>query len=114
MKMFKFIDSQWNVFVKYPNIDKYFDIHVLSVNINYRGCGIATRLIERAAEYVRAHNIPLMFVMPSSTFTAKACERVKFKKVYQLNYTDYFVDGKNPVVPVDKVHNAMRILVREM
>lgn len=113
MNMFKFIDSQWNVFAVYPNIDKYLEIRVLFVNINYRGCGIATMLVERTAEYVRAHNIPLMFVMPSSIFTAKACERNKFKQVYQLNFADYFVDGKNPIVPPEP-HNAMRILVREM
>lgn len=41
------IDSQFNIFDYYPEIDQFLDGKILSVNDNYRGMGIAGLLTNR-------------------------------------------------------------------
>lgn len=112
MEMFQYVDSQWNVFAEYPHIDKFLDCKILTVERNYHKRGIATMMIERTIEYVRANNIPILFVMATNTFTAKACQKYNLQRKYQLNFADYFVDGKNPILPAAP-HKTLIILVKE-
>lgn len=111
--MFEYVEHNFNVFDLYPNIDRYMDGKILSVNSNYRGYGIAGKLTERTVQYMRANNIPVIHVMCSSHFSARVCEKLNFQTVYELPFVDYVVDGENPIVPAAP-HTAIRILVKEI
>lgn len=113
LKLFEHIDTQFNVFDLYPNIDKYVEGKILAVDKKYRGYGIAGMLTNRTIEYLRSNNIPLFVVMCSSHYSARVCEKLNFQKVYTLNFVDYVVNGENPIVPAEP-HKSVQIYVLDV
>lgn len=109
----EYIDQHFNLFDLYPDINEYLDARILSVNSNYRGCGIAGKLMERTIEYMREHQLKIIHVMCSSHYSARVCEKMNFKRVYQLPFVDYVVNGENPIQPAAP-HKAVQILVQEI
>lgn len=109
----EFVETQFNLFELYPDIDRYLDGKFLSVNSSYRGQGIAGKLTQRTMEYMRENNIPIMSVVCSSHYSARVCEKLDFKEVYQLRYEDYVVNGENPLLP-EKPHTAVKVLVKRV
>lgn len=101
------------MFDLYPDVDKYLDSNSLSVDKNYRGQGIAFMLAERTFEHMRANNIQIACMICTSYFSARVCEKLNFKREFALNYADYFVDGKNPILPAEP-HKAVQIFVKEI
>lgn len=113
LKIVDFIDSKFNLFNVYPNISKYLDAKVMSVDGKYHGQGIGTKLVKRTIEHMRANNIPVISMLCTSFFSAHVCEKLNFKRVYGLKYADYVVDGKNPLLPADP-HKAVQIFAKEV
>lgn len=108
-----YIDSQFNIFDLYPDVDTILDGKIVSVNSNYRGLGIAGALTEHTLNYMKEHDIPVMHVLCSSHYSARVVEKMGFHKVYELKFTDYKVNGVNPLVP-DEPHVAAKIMVKEV
>lgn len=109
----EYIDTQFNVFQLYPDINRYLDGRFLSVNTNYRGAGLAGKLTQRSLEYIQEKSIPLMLVSCSSYYSARVCEKLGFKEVYQLPFKNYVVNGENPLLPADP-HKAIKIFVKKL
>lgn len=109
----EYIDNRFSIFDLYPDLDKYLDAKILAVNSNYRGYGIAGKLMERTVQYVRENDIKLIQVLCSSYYSARVCEKMGFKKVYVLPFVDYVVGGENPILPAEP-HKAVQILVQEV
>lgn len=109
----EYIDQQFSAFDLHPEVDKFLDCKILTVNSNYRGYGIAGKLMEHTIQYMKEHKITLVHVLCSSHFSARVCEKMGFKKVYVLPFADYVVDGENPILPAAP-HTAVQILVREI
>lgn len=107
------IESQFDLFKLYPDIDSFLDGKILSVNENYRGLGIAGKLTQRTIDYMHEHNIPMYHVLCSSHFSARVCEKLNFEIVYELPYADYVVNGETPLLPA-KPHVAAKILVKRI
>lgn len=89
------------------------DGKIWSVDVNYRGCGIAGKLTQRTIDYMHEHNIPMYHVLCSSHFSARVCEKLDFNVVYEIRYEDYVVDGETPLLPA-KPHVAAKILVKRI
>lgn len=113
LKWFEYVDSKYSVFDSYPDIDRYLDAKIISVNKNYCGKGIAGKLTDRTIEYCRANNIPVFSMTCSSEYSARVCKKSGFKQVFELNFKDYVVDGKNPILPAEP-HKALRVFVQEI
>lgn len=113
LMLFEYIDQHFNTFDLYPDINSYLDVAILSVNVNYRGYGIAGKLIEKNLDYMRHNEIRVTRVLCTSFYSARVCEKMGFKKVYTLPYADYKVDGVNVFLP-EKPHEAVQILVQEI
>lgn len=109
----EYIDTQYSTFNLYPDIDKFLDAKILSVNENYRGYGVAGKLMEATMQYMRDNKITVIQVLCSSYYSARVCEKMGFKKVYVLPFVDYKVDGVNPILPPEP-HKAIQILVQEV
>lgn len=113
LSLMEYIDQHFNLFDLYPDINEYLDARILSVNSNYRGSGIAGKLMEHTIQYMRNHQLKIIHVMCSSFYSARVCEKMNFKKVYQLPFVDYVVNGENPIRP-EPPHQAVQILVQEI
>lgn len=109
----EYIDHRYSTFDLYPDIDKFLDAKILSVNSNYRGYGIAGKLMEHTMNYMRENQITVIQVLCSSHFSARVCEKMGFKKVFTLPFIDYKVNGENPILPAEP-HKAIQILVQEI
>lgn len=107
------IESQFDLFKLYPDTEIFLDGKILSVNENYRGCGIAGKLTAAAMDYMREHNISIYHILCSSHFSARVCEKLDFEVVYELPYADYMVNGENPLLPA-KPHAAAKILIKRI
>lgn len=109
----EYIDTQFNLFDLYPDIDEYMDGKIMTVNKKYRGYGIGGMLTERTTEFMRVNNIPIFSIMCSSQYSARVCEKLDFKRVYTLNFIDYVVNGENPILPAEP-HKSVQIFVQEI
>lgn len=113
LSLFDHIDSIFNVFDLYPEYEHGLDGKILAVNSEYRGVGIAGKLIARTIEYMQEHSIPLFHVLCSSKFSARVCEKHGFDEVFSLPYLDYVVNGENPVLPGDP-HKDIKVMAKRI
>lgn len=109
----EYIDGKFNVFELYPNINSFLDVKIISVNTNYRGFGLAGKLMQHTMEYMRENSLRLMHVLCSSHYSARVCEKMNFKRVFELPFADYVVNGENPIKPAAP-HKKVTILVQEI
>ncbi|XP_031638698.1 dopamine N-acetyltransferase isoform X3 [Contarinia nasturtii] len=113
LTLMEYIDHQYSTFNLYPDIEKFLDATILSVNANYRGYGVAGKLMEKTMQFMREQKITVIQMLCSSYYSARVCEKMGFKKVYVLPFADYKVDGENPILPKEP-HTAIQILVQEI
>lgn len=113
LEIIEYIESKANVFKLHPDIDCFVDGKILSVNANYRSCGIAGKLTASVFDYMHQKNIKLYHIVCSSLFSARMCQRLDFQLMYELPYVDYVVDGGNPLLPA-KPHVAMRVFMKRI
>ncbi|XP_055376448.1 arylalkylamine N-acetyltransferase 1-like isoform X2 [Condylostylus longicornis] len=113
MSLMDYIDSKFNIFDLYPNADTILDGKIVSVDDEYRGCGIAGQLTEATLDYLKQNNIPVMHVMCSSHFSARVMEKLGFHEVYSLDYNDFLINGEVVLKP-EPPHKSCRILVKEV
>lgn len=113
LSLMDYIDSQFSIFDLYPNADIIIDAKIVSVDENYRGMGIAGRLIEKTLDYIKENSIPVLHVLCSSHYSARVMEKIGFHEVYSLNYDDFKINDEIVLKP-EKPHVAARILVKEV
>lgn len=108
-----FIDSKFNPFELYPDIDSFIDGKILSVDPRYRGYGIAGQLTVKTIEFMKEHKHKIFHVLCTSHFSARVLEKMDFTEVFRLPYAEYTVDGKQVLCP-EKPHVAARIFTKEI
>lgn len=107
------LEHQSNIFDKYPNENAFLDVCMLTTKANYRGFGVAGKLMERTMEYMRKNELKIILVLCTSHYSARACEKLHFDKVYRLPYVDYKVNGETVFQPA-KPHEAAQIYAKEI
>jgi arylalkylamine N-acetyltransferase len=113
MGMMDYIDTQFDMFKLYPDINRFVDGKILAVNTDYRGLGIAGKLTDATIEYMKQNNLKVYHVLCSSHYSARVMEKMDFHEVFKLNYSDYLVNGEQILCPA-KPHVAARILIKEI
>ncbi|XP_058060360.1 arylalkylamine N-acetyltransferase 1 isoform X1 [Anopheles bellator] len=113
MAMMDHVDEQFDIFELYPEIDRFLDCKIISVDTRYRGMGIAGMLTDRTLEYASRNGIKLMHVLCSSHYSARVMEKMDFGEVYRMEYADYRVNGEQVFDP-EKPHVALRILTKRL
>lgn len=107
------IDDKFCLFDLYPKLDSFLDCKIISVHSSYRGCGVAGKLMNSTMQYIRDNNLNLIQVLCTSHYSARVCEKMSFKRVYELAFDDYKVNGENPIVP-EAPHKEVVVLVQEV
>lgn len=108
-----YIETQFNIFDLYPNYNQLLDGKIISVSGDYRGFGIAGALTEKTMECMKQQNIPVLHVLCSSYFSARVMEKLGFREVYSLAYSDFKINGVNSLSP-KAPHKHVKILVKEV
>lgn len=108
------IDSKFDIFSLYPEIDSFVDGKILSVDPKYRGLGIAGQLTDKTIEFMKEHKIDIFHILCTSHFSARVCEKMDFHEVFQLPFSEYVdAEGKQILNP-EKPHVAARIFTKKV
>lgn len=108
------IDSKYDAFQRYPDIDCYIDGKIWSVDPRYRGHGIAGQLTEKTLEYMRENHFQIYQVLCTSHFSARVCEKMNFTEVFSLSFTEYLDENGEQVLNPEKPHVAARIFTMKV
>lgn len=111
MEFFEYVEQRFDVFDLYPDIDQYIYHYILGVHPNYRQSKIANQLLNRLTEYQQANGIEVAMAHCTGAYSAHSCEAFGYKKVFELPYADYVIDGKNPILP-EPPHTALKVYVK--
>lgn len=109
-----FVDSKFDIFSFYPNIESFVDGKILSVDPRYRGHGIAGVLTDKTIEYMKQHQIEIFHIQCSSHFSARVCEKLDFNEVFQLPFSDFVDDDGKQILCPEKPHVAARIFTKRI
>ncbi|KDR23746.1 dopamine N-acetyltransferase-like isoform X2 [Zootermopsis nevadensis] len=104
------VDRGSDVFSKFPDVDKLFEVRIVSVDSALRGQGIAKALIEKSRELAKDQKFPLIRVDCTSHFSARAVARLGFECVFTLRYEDHCHNGE-PVFRPEIPHNQVATYV---
>lgn len=108
------IDSKYDVFELYPDIELFVDGKIWAVDSRYRGHGIAGQLTEKTLEYMRENHIQIYQVLCSSHYSSRVCEKMNFTEVFQLPFHEYVDEDGNQILNPEKPHVAARIFIMKV
>lgn len=111
LRLMAYVDTQFDLFQHFPQYDRALDAKIITVNDTYRGAGIAKALTQYTADYMKSNGLTLFHVMCTSHYSALLCERLGFKKMYEILYSDFVENGIQPILPAEP-HTAMRLYAR--
>lgn len=80
---------------------------------NYRGLGLAAKLMEQTMEYMRNNQLNIVLVLCTSHYSARVCEKLHFNNVFRLPYVDYKVNGETVFQPA-KPHEAVQMYLMKI
>ncbi|KAE8745157.1 hypothetical protein FOCC_FOCC008223 [Frankliniella occidentalis] len=107
--------AQGNVFAQVPaDVDKIFDIFILSVDGSWRGKGIAKKLLDQSREIAQSEQHRLMRVICTSYVSALIVSRLGYRCIDRLDYNDV-VDRKGQrIFPTPPPHDAAKTYVLDL
>lgn len=109
------VDSRYDFFAEYPDVDVALEGKILSVDPQYRGKGIANVLTRMTLDHMADNSIPIMFVMCSSHFSAQLLKKkFQFEHVFTLPYSEYLDEDGNQVLQPDAPHTQAEILIKRV
>ncbi|KAJ8919253.1 hypothetical protein NQ315_003836 [Exocentrus adspersus] len=107
------VNKEIDLFGKY-NVDKIFELRILSVDSNYRGKGVAKELFSRSEIIAEEHGFKLMKVDATSLFTQKISESFGFHVEKSVKYGDYKdADGKK-IYDTKSPHDYYKVMVKQL
>lgn len=99
LKLFEYLKTNFDLFKRYSDCSTAFEAHMLAVNTTYRGWGIGKALLVHTLDFAKEQGYPICVCVCTSKYSGQLCEALGFDGSYRLAYSDYFVDGKNPITP---------------
>lgn len=114
MNFLKWLEKKNDLFSKFNNINKYLDISILSTDAEYRGQGIAKKLVYESIEYALDNDIGLVKADCTSHYSAKAMMRLGFSCVFNVSYDDYKGPEGQPVFRPPAPHHGAEIYVLDV
>lgn len=97
-----------NIFRYYPDVETYVDGAVLSVDRKYRSHGIGSKLFTALIALCKERNVPILKVVCSSSFTARICERLGLKKIFEIPYREMKLDDL-PTLDIPEPHSIASV-----
>lgn len=83
-----FISDKSDVLRKFK-LNDCFQIFIVAVHSEFRGHGIATKLLEASLSLAKSRNFKLISVDCTNHFTAKICEKLQLILVSTVTYDEY-------------------------
>ncbi|CAL8134422.1 unnamed protein product [Orchesella dallaii] len=103
-----------DIFQRYPEIDHYADFILVSVDKEYRGCGLASEIYERAYKMLKAMKIPLIKCIFTNPYTEKIAVKTGFQEVARIRIQDWKYDDGKPCAPNATDEDWVVVMVKEL
>nr|CAH7738114.1 unnamed protein product [Callosobruchus chinensis] len=107
------VNKEVDLFSKY-NVDRIFDLRILSVDARFRGRGVAKELFSRSEILAEEYGFKLMKVDATSLFTQKVCESFGLKVVKSVRYGDFKDDDGKKIYDTQPPHDYYKLMVKEL
>lgn len=114
MGLMDLIDSKFDTFDKYPDIDAFVDGKILAVDPDCRGLGIAGQLTQKTIDYMRENKLEIFQMLCTSHFSARVCEKLGFGEVFYLPFSEYVDESQQQILCPEKPHVAARIFTQRV
>ena len=101
MTLFDEILHPGDVFSKYPEVTKIFDMFAMAVHPHHRGKGIATQLLNQAIIVAKKANCNASIVMATSDYTWKIFTKAGMEVIGEKEWKDCVFNGIRPFVNVE-------------
>lgn len=108
------VSKRSNVFGQFPSAEKVLEVRILSVDDNYRGKGIAKKLIEKSKDLGQELGIPLVRVDCTSTFSAMAVARLGFQCIFSMDYAEYLDSNGEQVFHPPPPHSSVKTFIYQL
>ncbi|XP_037933275.1 dopamine N-acetyltransferase-like [Teleopsis dalmanni] len=100
-----------NIFERF-NVDKAFDVRILSVDGRFRGQGIAKELVRRSEQVARDFEFKLMKADATGIFSQKILKSNGFELLIEQYYNKYTDEFGYPVLNVESPHIKLQLLYK--
>lgn len=104
---------QVDLFVRY-NVDRIFDVRILSVDSRYRGQGIAKELVKRAELVARQAGYHLLKADATGIFSQKILRSQGFETFSEQLYAKYTNEEGLIILPVEAPHIKLQLLIKQL
>ncbi|CAH2006044.1 unnamed protein product [Acanthoscelides obtectus] len=105
------VNKQVDLFSKY-NVDKIFDLRILSVDAQFRGRGVAKELFSRSEIIAEEYGFQLMKVDATSLFTQKVCESFGLEVEKAERYGDFKDKDGKKIYDTKPPHDYYKLMVK--
>ncbi|XP_014291149.1 arylalkylamine N-acetyltransferase 1 isoform X2 [Halyomorpha halys] len=103
--------TESDIFGRFPDVDKFLDIRVASVDKAYRGRGIAKALFDETRRIAGENGFQMVKADATSHFTALAVIKLGFQCIYCLNYGDYKDEDGKVIFSPEAPHTCVKTFV---
>ncbi|XP_065092277.1 arylalkylamine N-acetyltransferase 1 isoform X2 [Ochlerotatus camptorhynchus] len=113
-KIFKLLYEQnlkINLFKQF-DVDKIFEIRILSVDSKFRGKGLAKKLIEKSEELALDRGFQVMKTDATGAFSQRVVSSLGFITKSELNYADYLDENGEQTFVVEPPHEKLKIMCK--
>lgn len=99
-------------FFTHFNVDRVFDVRILSVDSRFRGQGIAAELMSKSEEIAKENNIKVMKADATGIYSQNICTKLGFEKIAEIYYDRYTDDSGVPILKVEPPHKNLQIMFK--
>ncbi|KAL5284597.1 hypothetical protein ACFFRR_006724 [Megaselia abdita] len=107
------LETRSNVFERYK-VDLVMQRHGLGVRRNFRGQGIAKRLLEENMKLAKEKGFSVYACDCTSLYSARLCENLGMKQTATLEFTEYCDENGSPYYNPEPPHDLARSYVKRL
>ncbi|KAK4886860.1 hypothetical protein RN001_003131 [Aquatica leii] len=107
------VNHELNLFETY-NVDKIFELRILSVGSKYRGRGLAKELFMRSEIIAEEYGLKIIKVDATSLFTQKICESFGLTTVKSVVYKEYKDENGKLLYNTESPHDYYKVMLKEL
>lgn len=113
-KIFVFLykhNARHNLFREF-NVDKVFEVRILSVDAKFRGQGIAKSLLRKCEEFAAENGFRLLKMDATSMFTQKVAASLGYLTRSEYRYDEYVDENNERIFDVEPPHQSNKIMYK--
>ncbi|KAK6645366.1 hypothetical protein RUM43_001642 [Polyplax serrata] len=95
------------------NVNSILELKILSVDMKFRGRGIAGRLYEITENFARKKGFQLMRADATALFSQRVFEKYGFTTLKEVSYNEY-PSKEAPLFTVEPPHKSFKLMVKQL